>query len=126
MDAFNTLEHHLTHSHRVIVGHNIFWDLLFLYQTFIDDLPDTSEEFFAKVHELFPSILDTKVMAIHAEPIEGEDPLADIFERLDGRNARPHISWDTAYGFGRTASVHEAGYDSEYIAALKSTHTVVS
>ncbi|KAF6820984.1 caf1 family ribonuclease [Colletotrichum sojae] len=112
LDALGTLECHFQSCPRIVVGHNIFWDLLFLYQTFIDDLPDTSVEFFAKIHKLFACILDTKVMAIHIQPIEGEDPLCDIFERLNVRNRRPYIGWDTAYGFGRASSAHEAGYDS--------------
>ncbi|KAF6838700.1 caf1 family ribonuclease [Colletotrichum plurivorum] len=111
-NALKTLEFHFKLHRPVIVGHNIFWDLLFLYQTFFKDLPDTSVEFFAKIHDSFPCILDTKVMAIRTQAVEGEDPLGDIFERLNSSNARPHIAWRTGYGFGRASNPHEAGYDS--------------
>ncbi|KAF9872617.1 hypothetical protein CkaCkLH20_09796 [Colletotrichum karsti] len=116
--ALCSLERRLESTRPPIVGHNQLWDLLFLYQTFIDDLPDSSGEFFANIHELFPFILDTKIMAISHQPIEGEDPLADLFNRFTVNNAKPYISWDPSYGYSRKGNVHEAGYDSYMTATV--------
>ncbi|TDZ64985.1 Poly(A)-specific ribonuclease PARN [Colletotrichum trifolii] len=102
----------------VLVGHNQFWDLLFLYRTFIDDLPGSAGEFFTEIHELFPRILDTKILAISDQAIEGEDPLADIFDRLDVYNATPRITWDPLYGYNHKAEAHEAGFDSFMTASV--------
>lgn len=49
----------------VLVGHNMFSDLLFLYSCFIGPLPDTLQEFNTVIHGLFPMLADTKYMATH-------------------------------------------------------------
>ncbi|KAF4814747.1 Poly(A)-specific ribonuclease PNLDC1 [Colletotrichum siamense] len=116
--ALWTLESKLQLQRPPIVGHNQFFDLLFIYQTFFDDLPPSCGEFFANIYELFPHIIDTKLMAIADQAIEGEDPLADIFDRLIGDVSRPSIGWDPAHGYSRRANAHEAGYDSFMTAVI--------
>ena len=49
----------------VIVGHNLFTDLIYFYRCFFGPLPDHVEDFQAKIHELFPVLMDTKYMATH-------------------------------------------------------------
>lgn len=49
----------------VLVGHNLFTDLIYLYQAFVGKLPDTIGEFRLRIHNLFPTIVDTKYMATH-------------------------------------------------------------
>ncbi|KAK2031804.1 ribonuclease CAF1 [Colletotrichum zoysiae] len=110
--AFQLVEDKLKVSPPVIVGHNQFMDLLFLYNTFIDDLPDTLDDFLAEIHELFPLIIDTKLLAIEDQAIEGEDPLQDLYNRLNDRKAMPQITCNTAYGHGRGGKAHDAGFDS--------------
>ena len=46
-----------------LIGHNMFLDIMFLYQQFIADLPDTLEEFVHNFSFYFPVIYDTKAMA---------------------------------------------------------------
>jgi hypothetical protein len=36
-------------SKKPLVGHNMFLDMLFVYQQFIDDLPESLPEFIVKV-----------------------------------------------------------------------------
>ncbi|KAF4783741.1 hypothetical protein HER10_EVM0013300 [Colletotrichum scovillei] len=102
----------------IIIGHNQFMDLLFLYNTFIDDLPDTLDEFRAKIHNLFPYIIDTKLLAIKDDTIKGEDPLMDLYNRFDGNRTQPSIHWDAAYGYGRRGTAHQAGFDSHMTAVV--------
>ncbi|KAK2003679.1 hypothetical protein LX36DRAFT_706938 [Colletotrichum falcatum] len=116
--AFKLVEDRLKESRPVIVGHNQFMDLLFLYNTFIDDLPDSLDDFLAEVHELFPFVIDTKLLAIQDQAIEGEDPLVYLYNRLSDRNTMPQISWHTAYGYGRSGAAHQAGYDSYMTATV--------
>lgn len=53
-------------SHRpVIIGHNLFTDLIYFYRCFFGPLPDSVEDFQAVAHELFPVLMDTKYMATH-------------------------------------------------------------
>ncbi|TQN73348.1 Poly(A)-specific ribonuclease PARN [Colletotrichum shisoi] len=117
-DALKTIEDQLKRSRPVIVGHNQFMDLLFLYNTFVDDLPATLDDFLAKIHELFPYILDTKLMAIKHQAIEGEDPLIDLYDRFSDRKAMPHIDWPPGYGYGRSGTAHQAGFDSYMTATV--------
>lgn len=114
-DALKELEAFGRRSEPIIIGHNQFMDLLFLYNTFIDNLPDTLDEFRAKLHNLFPSIIDTKLLAIKDDTIEGEDPLMDLYNRFDDNRTQPSIHWDAAYGYGRRGTAHQAGFDSELV-----------
>lgn len=53
-------------EHRpILVGHNIFTDLVYFCRCFFGPLPDTVEEFQVMVHDLFPVIVDTKYLATH-------------------------------------------------------------
>lgn len=49
----------------VLVGHNMFYDFVYLYKTFFGKLPDTVVEFRDCIHDLFPVIVDTKYLFTH-------------------------------------------------------------
>lgn len=55
----------LKQNRPVMVGHNMFFDLLFFYRCFIGSLPDTLQEFNGAIHDLFPMLADTKYLATH-------------------------------------------------------------
>jgi len=59
------IDHRLRGKPRVLVGHNMFLDLVYLYQTFIGALPESVEGFQEAINELFPMIIDTKYLATH-------------------------------------------------------------
>ena len=46
-----------------LVGHNLMYDILYLYRQFIGKLPDTYQEFVEKWFKLFPRTFDTKVLS---------------------------------------------------------------
>ncbi|GMR59381.1 hypothetical protein PMAYCL1PPCAC_29576 [Pristionchus mayeri] len=46
-----------------IVGHNSFLDLVYLYECFVDDLPDSYEDWKAATRKEMPTVFDTKIMA---------------------------------------------------------------
>ena len=46
-----------------IIGHNIYYDMMFVYDKLIGDLPDDFYAFKQKVHEYFPKIYDTKYIS---------------------------------------------------------------
>jgi poly(A)-specific ribonuclease len=67
----------------VLVGHNIFTDLVYLYHCFIGALPATIEGFQTTIHAHFPFIVDTKYMATYrcgAGSIKSS--LLEVHERL--------------------------------------------
>ena len=49
----------------VLVGHNLFTDLIYFCRCFFGPLPDRVEDFQAMAHKMFPVLMDTKYMATH-------------------------------------------------------------
>lgn len=47
----------------ILVGHNIFTDLIYFYSSFLGQLPNKVEDFEHRIHEIFPTIIDTKYLA---------------------------------------------------------------
>jgi poly(A)-specific ribonuclease len=47
--GFSKVIEELVKSQKPLIGHNMFLDILFIYQQFIDDLPTTLSEFIVKV-----------------------------------------------------------------------------
>ncbi|KAF2144217.1 uncharacterized protein K452DRAFT_285466 [Aplosporella prunicola CBS 121167] len=97
----------------VLVGHNLFTDIIYFYRTFIGELPPTLDEFQKKVHELFPLIVDTKYMATHnCGDINPASALEQIEEKLRSQ-PKPVLETHGAHRKYHThEAFHEAGYDS--------------
>ena len=62
---FNRARDNLRARRPVLVGHNMFTDLVYFYRGFIGELPQTVHGFQRAIHELFPVVVDTKYMATH-------------------------------------------------------------
>ena len=54
--GFSKIIEELIQAQKPLIGHNMFLDILFIYQQFIDDLPPTLSEFITKVRILKPNI----------------------------------------------------------------------
>jgi hypothetical protein len=50
--------------------HNLMLDLCFVYHNFYRSLPKKYTEFKANVHEIFPLIIDTKLVAQNSSKIQ--------------------------------------------------------
>ena len=73
----------LKHNRPILVGHNIFCDLLFFHRCFIGPLPNTLQEFNAVIHDLFPMLADTKYLATHnCGALAPESSLEDLNTNL--------------------------------------------
>lgn len=103
----------LRRNPRPIVGHNCFLDLVYIYRTFIGELPDTVEEFQEKIHKLWPMVVDTKYMSTHnCGDINPVSSLEQIAETLSNEKT-PVIEVDKEHKKYEEVEVyHEAGYDS--------------
>ncbi|CAI7633115.1 unnamed protein product [Penicillium glandicola] len=103
----------LKENRPVLVGHNMFCDLLFFHRCFLGPLPDTLAEFQTVIHELFPMLADTKYMATHdCGSLNPMSSLEELNTTLAGIES-PKIEIDprfAKYKFRKRA--HEAGYDS--------------
>lgn len=60
--GFTLVVQELVRFKKPLVGHNLFLDMLYLYQQFINDLPPTFEDFVADFQNYFPVVYDTKCM----------------------------------------------------------------
>ncbi len=101
----------------VVVGHNLFTDLVCLYKTFVGPLPERVEEFQERIHNLFPVVFDTKYLAT-----EGHDSMSTVMRQNLGELLESfknisvplvllheeHMSYITRLGKKK----HEAGFDS--------------
>lgn len=111
-----------------LVGHNLFMDVVYMWQCFYGGLPDTVEEFADLLHEKFPLLIDTKYIFTHdcgdMNPVASLDDIAKACEKITkpeiGKFCQ-YISWYSLIAlvmdakhtrYRNTACPHEAGYDS--------------
>ncbi|CAG8903509.1 unnamed protein product [Penicillium egyptiacum] len=107
------VKHRLKENRPVLVGHNMFFDLLFFHRCFLGPLPGTLAEFQTIIHDLFPVLADTKYMATHdCGSLNPMSSLEELNTTLAGIES-PKIEIDprfAKYKFRKRS--HEAGYDS--------------
>ena len=117
MDEFKATFHRASNimrrNPRILVGHNCFLDLVYIYRTFIGELPDTVEEFQEKVNHLWPMIIDTKYMSTHnCGDVNPASSLEQIASLLSAQPT-PVMEVDKEHKkYQGVDSLHEAGYDS--------------
>eukprot|EP01129_Flabellula_baltica_P013883 TRINITY_DN6536_c0_g1_i2.p1 TRINITY_DN6536_c0_g1~~TRINITY_DN6536_c0_g1_i2.p1 ORF type:complete len:335 (+),score=69.84 TRINITY_DN6536_c0_g1_i2:1-1005(+) len=70
-------------SKKPIVGHNMFLDLILIYNQFIEQLPPSLDEFKEKISSLFPCIIDTRYLA-HLPTIQPLFP-SSVLSHLYGK-----------------------------------------
>lgn len=102
------------HRTRLLIGHNLFMDLAFLYQTFIGDLPERVEDFQTVIHDLLPNVVDTKFIATSIEHAGYQDSSSLVELSNKYKNiVEPVIDIPERFrGYVSTVKLHEAGYDS--------------
>ena len=74
----------LSHEGTILVGHNLFLDLIYLYQCFFGPLPELVEDFQVVMGLLFPLIIDTKYLAdmLNANSPRYKSSLEEIDQEL--------------------------------------------
>ena len=61
--GFSKFIEYLCNKKIPIIGHNIYYDMMFLYDKLIGDLPDNFYTFKEEIHQYFPIIYDTKYIS---------------------------------------------------------------
>lgn len=112
--AFNELRNELETKQTILVGHNVFLDLINFYRCFFGQLPDRVEDFQQTMHKLFPLIIDTKYIATHdaVNPALSKSALEDLdneLSKLPVPVIETHPDHDK---YINTTPAHEAGFDS--------------
>jgi poly(A)-specific ribonuclease len=99
----------------VIVGHNLFTDLGFLYKTFVGQLPNKVSHFQEEIHELFPIIFDTKYIATNShEGVNQASGLAQLLEPFKFIHEPLVVLHEKHNSYGSSLGKdHEAGFDSK-------------
>lgn len=95
----------------IIVGHNLFHDLAFIYQTFFGPLPETLDEFLSAIHNLFPRIVDTKYMFNTSQPRGDPSVSLQASTKMYSKSQFPIVR--SIDNFIEKKKNHHAGYDSK-------------
>ncbi|CAH3128604.1 unnamed protein product [Porites lobata] len=115
--GFSQVVKMISQSGKVIVGHNMFLDLLHVIDQFLCPLPELLEDFKATVSAVFPRLVDTKVMA-NTQPFRDLIPssvLADLVKHVSKKPfQKPAVLFDPdcAWDGESNEKPHEAGYDA--------------
>ncbi|KAJ8107974.1 hypothetical protein OPT61_g8498 [Boeremia exigua] len=118
-DRFDRALARLKKKRPVLVGHNMFTDIVYLYRTFVGPLPDTLADFNASLHELYPKIVDTKFLATHAEGDLNASPTLEDIAKSVQEQPLPIITTHENHGkYNETEAFHEAGFDSLLTATI--------
>lgn len=96
----------------VIVGHNMLWDLCFLFKTFVGPLPESLDTFQRLVKDNLPKIVDTKYLCTRGgHEMMPDQSLEECFNSVKGE-AAPLVKTELMYSYDKAAP-HDAGYDSK-------------
>ncbi|RAL14819.1 mitochondrial 54S ribosomal mL46 domain-containing protein [Aspergillus homomorphus CBS 101889] len=112
-DFSDRIKRRLQTNRPVLVGHNLFTDLIYFCRCFFGPLPDRVEDFQAMAHQMFPVLMDTKYMATH--DCGSINPTSSLQEINDNLVAIPYprISVHPQHSKYHAQGIdHEAGYDS--------------
>lgn len=86
----------------ILVGHNVFIDLIYFYACFFGKLPDSVKDFERLMHKLFPCIIDTKYLATHGDdnPALSKSSLEELDDQLSSLTPAPVIGQLIGYTAG--------------------------
>jgi len=116
--GFCKVIHKISESKKIVVGHNMFLDILYTLQQFVAPLPEDYDEFKELMKASLPNIIDTKLMA-NTPPLK-EDIIGSTLEELvkimdQGPFKLPKLANGLdhpGYSLESTDKYHEAGYDA--------------
>ncbi|PVI04428.1 CAF1-domain-containing protein [Periconia macrospinosa] len=118
-DRWDSMNDRLRHHQPVIVGHNMFTDLVYLYRSFVGELPESLEDFCKALHEIFPRIIDTKWLATFAEgDLNASPSLQEIAESIQEQPLPAIATHHEHSQYHDTTAYHEAGFDSLLTATI--------
>lgn len=118
-DRWNSTKEKLRYNQPVIVGHNMFTDLVYFYRSFIGELPETLDGFCEALHEVFPRIIDTKWLATYAEgDLNASPSLQEIAESMQDQPLPSIATHNEHSQYHDTKKYHEAGFDSLLTATI--------
>lgn len=105
----------ISESKKLVVGHNLFLDLVHTLDKFRNTPPLMSSEFKKQIQQLFPIIIDTKYMAtrcLELHELFVSSTLGEAFQAVCKEPfGGPSIECGEGYAYNEEAQ-HQAGYDA--------------
>ena len=103
-----------------IIGHNIYFDTMFIYSKLIGDLPDDFYSFKQEIHKYFPIIYDTKTISSSLKKYE-KTSLDSLHRTILKYKFNTYVTFsqdeDNGFNFYKNSEnnekLHDAGYDSK-------------
>jgi len=118
-EKLRSLKKKLKEKKHIIVGHNLFTDLGFLYATFIGPLPPNVAGFQRTIHKVLPFVMDTKYIASEGQDSMSSQPkLKDLLREYKKQNIPRIYLHEEHTTYNGMEKEHEAGYDSWMTAEL--------
>jgi len=115
--GFSKVIQKITESRKMVVGHNMILDIAHTLNQFCGPLPDSYQDFKSMTREVFPNILDTKLMA-NTIPFKDEISNSSLEGMMEIVSKEPYKmpecppkTADSGYDLSST-KYHEAGYDA--------------
>ena len=99
-----------------LIGHNIYFDLMFLYDKFLSNLPQDFYTFKSSLHNYFPIIYDTKSISACDQNFENKTNLEILYKTIQKKKFDTYVKFepDIENGFDKELNdLHNAGYDSK-------------
>ncbi|KAI1660326.1 CAF1-domain-containing protein [Daldinia decipiens] len=120
---FKKCEASLKRNRPILVGHNLFMDLAYIYQTFFEPLPANVDDFLIEINKLFPRIADTRFMYARGRHMMEPDRALEKIHHFYARNPIPAVRLESGINL---LGPHHAGSDSCMAASLflKQTYTL--
>ena len=122
--GFSRYIDYLCKKKKPIIGHNIYFDMMFLYDKLIGDLPDNFYAFKEKIHQYFPKIYDTKYISTvltkrYKKCNIEKTNLDNVYKTVTKNKFDTYVDFfpDAPNGFClyndmERDKLHDAGYDS--------------
>jgi hypothetical protein len=121
-NLFSGNEESIGQPPKVIVGHNMLLDLMYLYNCFHRDLSLDPAEFKRGIHQILPRIVDTKHLATtdaHLRRLLPASTALDIVYQTAKQSDKfggPEVRFDRNFGQGadhsKSGFLHQAAYDA--------------
>ncbi|NWS17426.1 PNDC1 ribonuclease, partial [Pachyramphus minor] len=120
--GFTNLFQILVEAKKPLVGHNMLMDLMHLHDKFYKPLPESYEEFKRNIHNLFPVLIDTKIVTKSMKKnylFPRVSSLSEAYAVLCSSSLNPKdppwpviVLASDCSRYAEKESPHEAGYDA--------------
>ncbi|KAI0024690.1 ribonuclease H-like domain-containing protein [Xylariomycetidae sp. FL0641] len=120
-------EKQLKQKRPILVGHNLFYDMVFIYHTFFGSLPGQLDDFLSAINSLFPRIIDTKHLDRTGKNSMMEDlPLEQLHNHYQKQQFPMIVAPQPNFSYAKPQP-HQAGYDSyvTMVLFLKQSHDML-